>query len=293
MNLRAKNVAVALLILVAGYACKNEAKFETSEDGYQYRFVVNGEGELPKEGDVIFYNMKYTTETDSMLYESKPGEPTPIPYNAQYWDNLGPLYKAFQKIKEGDSIIVKVPTKRLFEESFNAKVPEGINAEGEIIFYIGADKILTQPEMEAEIRAKNEEQLKKEEGIINDFLAQNNLEAKVTESGLHYIIEKEGSGSYPKSGDRVAVHYTGTLLDGKKFDSSYDRNEPLEFVIGRGQVIRGWDEGVALVKEGGKAKLIIPSSLAYGERGAGNVIPPNSVLIFDVELVGIAKNKTE
>ncbi len=293
MNLRAKNVAVALLILVAGYACKNEEKFEASEDGYQYRFVVNGEGELPKEGDVIFYNMKYTTETDSLLYESKPEQPTPIPYNEQYWNSLGPLYKAFQKIKVGDSIIIKIPTKKLFEESFNAKVPEGINAEGEIIFYIGAEKILTQPEMEAEIRAKSEEQLKKEEGIIDDFLAQNNLEAQVTESGLRYIIEEEGTGSYPQPGDRVSVHYTGKLLDGKKFDSSHDRNEPLQFVIGRGQVIRGWDEGIALLKEGGKAKLIIPSSLAYGERGAGDVIGPNSVLIFDVELVGITENKTQ
>jgi peptidylprolyl isomerase len=108
-----------------------------------------------------------------------------------------------------------------------------------------------------------------------------------TESGLKYIDLKEGTGPMPQKGQRVTVHYTGTLKDGKKFDSSVDRGQPFTFVIGVGQVIRGWDEGVATMKVGGKRKLIIPSALGYGERGAGNVIPPNSELHFDVELLGV------
>ena len=293
MNLKAKNVAVALLILVAGYACKNEEKFQVSDDGFQYKFVRTGEGDTLKEGDVIFYNMKYTTETDSMLYESKAGEPTPIPYNAQYWDQLGPLYKAFKMIKKGDSIIIKIPTKSLFEESFRAQIPPGINADGEIIFYIGAEKVMSQEELQAEAMERMEAQKGKDEEIIEGYLKEKGLTAKKTDSGLRYIVEKEGTGANPKPGDNVSVHYTGMLLDGTKFDSSLDRNEPISFVIGQGQVIRGWDEGIALLKQGGKAKLIIPSSLAYGERGAGGVIPPNSVLIFDVELVDIKENKNQ
>lgn len=97
----------------------------------------------------------------------------------------------------------------------------------------------------------------------------------------------EGTGSAVKSGDTVVINYTGTLLDGTKFDSSYDRNQPFETQIGVGQVIEGWDKGVVGMKVGGKRKLTIPSSMGYGSRGAGSVIPPNAGLIFEVELMGI------
>jgi peptidylprolyl isomerase len=114
-------------------------------------------------------------------------------------------------------------------------------------------------------------------------------EAKMvtTASGLKYIDEKVGTGPSPTAGKKVKVHYTGTLTDGKKFDSSVDRGQPFEFVIGVGQVIKGWDEGVLTMKVGGKRKLMIPAKLAYGERGAGGVIPPNADLNFDVELLGV------
>ncbi|MCS6813990.1 MAG: FKBP-type peptidyl-prolyl cis-trans isomerase [Cyanobacteria bacterium] len=108
-----------------------------------------------------------------------------------------------------------------------------------------------------------------------------------TPSGLQYIDLVEGTGDSPKPGQRVKVHYTGTLEDGSKFDSSRDRKRPFEFKIGVGQVIRGWDEGVASMKVGGRRQLIIPPELGYGARGAGGVIPPNATLIFDVELLQV------
>lgn len=108
-----------------------------------------------------------------------------------------------------------------------------------------------------------------------------------TESGLQYIDIVEGTGAMPQPRQTVTVHYTGTLEDGTKFDSSRDRNRPFSFRIGVGQVIRGWDEGVATMRVGGQRKLIIPPELGYGARGAGGVIPPNATLIFDVELIRI------
>ena len=111
--------------------------------------------------------------------------------------------------------------------------------------------------------------------------------AVTTKSGLKYVDTQVGTGASPQSGQVVTVHYTGRLADGTKFDSSLDRGQPFSFVIGTGQVIRGWDEGVATMKVGGKRRLIIPPQLGYGERGFSNIIPPNAVLHFDVELLDV------
>jgi len=108
-----------------------------------------------------------------------------------------------------------------------------------------------------------------------------------TPSGLYVQEVAPGSGDSARAGRTVSVHYTGWLADGTKFDSSRDRNEPIQFTLGRGEVIQGWDEGVAGMKVGGRRKLVIPPALGYGAQGAGGVIPPNAVLVFDVELVGV------
>ena len=110
-----------------------------------------------------------------------------------------------------------------------------------------------------------------------------------TPSGLKYVGLQEGTGAQPKAGDQVSVHYTGWLTNGTKFDSSHDRREPIVFPIGKGHVIKGWDEGVGSMKVGGKRKLIIPAHLGYGASGAGGVIPPNATLVFEVELMAVGK----
>lgn len=120
---------------------------------------------------------------------------------------------------------------------------------------------------------------------IHNYKKDHKLKGDSLPSGLYYIETQAGTGDFPQKGNTVTVHYTGTLLDGTKFDSSYDRNDPFKFVLGAGRVIKGWDEGIALMKKGGKATLIIPPRLGYGSREIPGVIPANSVLIFEVELI--------
>ena len=124
-----------------------------------------------------------------------------------------------------------------------------------------------------------------EEELIKNIVE----EMTKTSSGLWYKIIKNSIKPKPKNGEMVKVHYTGMLLNGEVFDSSYSRNMPIEFVLGSGRVIKGWDEGISLIPIGASAKLVIPSDLAYGERGAGGVIPPNSTLIFEIEVIDSKK----
>ena len=134
-------------------------------------------------------------------------------------------------------------------------------------------------------KSKEEKELDK----IADYIEENNITTQPTESGLYYIETKAGTGNLAKVGDKVTVHYTGTYIDGKQFDSSIG-GEPFPFYLGYGNVIAGWDEGIAYMKKGGKAKLIVPSKLAYGPNGYRSV-PGYATLLFDVELVDIKSNK--
>ena len=136
-----------------------------------------------------------------------------------------------------------------------------------------------------EFNAIAEARLKAEKNAAHETLVSITSGMKKTESGLFYNITKEGTGLSPSKGSKVSVHYKGSLIDGTVFDSSYQRNEPIEFSVGIGQVIKGWDEGIMLLKKGASARFVIPSDLGYGAQGAGANIPPNSTLIFDVELI--------
>jgi FKBP-type peptidyl-prolyl cis-trans isomerase len=145
---------------------------------------------------------------------------------------------------------------------------------------------LFDDKMDAMRKQQQEAQLKAV-AEFNIYVQQNHPGAKSTPSGLHYIIEEQGTGDKAEKHKNVSVHYTGSLTNGQVFDSSHKRNQPITFPLGMGRVIEGWDEGIALLNVGGRAKLIIPYFLAYGEEGRPPVIPAKATLIFDVELTDV------
>ncbi len=287
MSLEKRMLGILLVTALFANGC-NSQKFKKSEDGYEYMYVTKTDGVKPEDGSVVTYNLEYKTDNDSLIFDSKKlGGPVEIPCQIEQWNKMGPLYKALLSAGQGDSLILKIPTQNLFEESFGMKVPKELENTKDIKLYIGVSKVMSESEYKELQDQRAEEQVTKDEELIEKYLADSGIVAQSTPSGLHYVIIEEGTGKQAQPGKKVTVHYTGYLLDGTKFDSSYDRNQPFVFELGRGMVIPGWDEGIVLLKEGGKAELFIPSKLAYGSRGAGGVIPPNSVLKFDVELIKV------
>lgn len=287
MTNRLINLALVVALLT-GCTAGNEKV--VTESGIEVEFIKKGDGTAIKDGDIVFYNMRYQNENGSELFNTQSrGGAVPIQYSVEQWAEAGLLYEALVKCNIGDSATFGIPAKDLYETTFRGKVPDSIKSESKIVFFIGVEKSKTQAELLAEKDAELAGKSAADGKVIDEYLSGQGISAQQTPSGLRYVISQEGNGENAAPGDKVFVHYNGTLLDGTKFDSSYDRGQPFSFVLGQGQVIRGWDEGLALLNKGAKATLYIPSPLGYGERGSGQVIKPFSILKFDVELVDIQK----
>lgn len=200
-------------------------------------------------------------------------------------DSIANVEKGPQDKPKTDIVLEKV--------SVFTKGDEYKNYDAAAIFNEGKGKI-QENNKEATAKIEADKKKKAEEFAANQQKLVDDLKAgmQVTPSGLYYKITKTTDGIAPQRGDEVAVHYAGKLVDGTEFDSSFKRNQPIDIPIGVGQVIKGWDEGIMLLKEGEAATLLIPSDLGYGSAGAGGVIPPNAWLIFDVELVSVKSNST-
>ncbi|MDA0193684.1 MAG: FKBP-type peptidyl-prolyl cis-trans isomerase [Bacteroidetes bacterium] len=279
-----KNIKSVLWVLsLIAFACGSGEETVQTAGGVQVKFVTKGDGEIPVHGEILTMNIAYSDEKGKVLFQTENG-PVPMMFDTMQWKAQGLLYEVLSLLKAGDSVSFQIPAKDLFEKSFQVAVPDSIPSESLVSFKCGLVEVTT---MEAYVSKQESGQLQIDSKIIEDFLTENQIETQTTSSGLRYVITNEGTGRNAQAGDNVLVHYHGTLLDGTKFDSSYDRGDPFSFVLGQGRVIRGWDEGIALLNTGAKATLYIPSSLAYGSSAAGEQIGPNSILKFDVELVEI------
>lgn len=263
-----------------------QIKYKKADNGLSYHIVDAKKGPRIKEGDIVFLNLKYTTDKDSLLFDSwKMGGPIQIGISKPTFK--GDLMDALKLLTVQDSAHFLFNADSLFEKTFGAELPPFIAKGSMLKFTVKVNRVSSEAELRAEEEKIQKQKEMEEKELLAKYIADNKLTPVTTPSGLMYVMYSQGTGKQAEAGKTVRVHYTGKLLNGTKFDSSLDRNDPLEFPLGQGMVIKGWEEGIALLKEGGKALLIIPSNLGYGARGAGAMIPPYSPLTFEVELISV------
>ena len=280
-------IIIACLLFASFAQAQKAVKYSKSKTtGLSYVMHKSNKGPKLKLEDVVTLNLKYITSKDSLVFDSwKMGKPIQLKIAKASFK--GDLMDGLTLLTVGDSASFLINADSLFTKTFGAPRPAFIDSSSFLSFTVKIISTTTDAALKAEELKAEKENAMKENEVIAKYIADKQITPSKSSSGLMYIITEPGSGEQAQAGKTVKVHYTGRLLDGTKFDSSLDRNDPIEFKLGQGMVIKGWDEGIALLKVGGKALLIIPSNLAYGSRGAGGVIPPFSPLTFEVELVSV------
>ncbi|MEI8202300.1 MAG: FKBP-type peptidyl-prolyl cis-trans isomerase [Bacteroidota bacterium] len=281
---------LVLLTVVLLFSCGSKYKgYKSTDSGLYYKFYVqNADSAKPKLGDILTLNLKYGTK-DSVLEDTKK-YPFPFRLNLLASQFKGDIYEGLAMMAVGDSASFIMKADSFFYKIARVpQLPKLIDSTTVLYFDIKLTHIQPKADFEKEQKEMQQKMMdmkKAEEDSLANYITANKIKVKPTESGLFFTETKKGNGAQGETGKTIKMHYTGTFLDGKKFDSSLDKGKPLEFQIGSGQVIPAWDEAALKMKVGGKAHIIVPSKLAYRERGNGP-IPPFATLVFDLELIDV------
>ncbi|MCX6352045.1 MAG: FKBP-type peptidyl-prolyl cis-trans isomerase [Bacteroidetes bacterium] len=296
--MKIKLIALMACVAILFTACGD---FKKTKSGAMYKVQTSKGGKKPKMGDVVQIHFMLKTSKDSIFQSSykvvpgmSKGKPQYVPVKEGFM--YRGLVEAFMEFGEGDSGTIKFIGDSLFSNPQSR--PPFIKPKDVVKMSIKVIKVLSEEEYRkvaaAESQKMQQEQIAKDEEVIQNYLKYNKLKAEKTASGLYYVIEKEGKGELAKAGDSLSVFYSGKLTSGEVFDANMGKEakgkDPLPVVIGKTSLIQGWTEGLTHFKNGGKGKLIVPSSLGYGPRGDGP-IPPNSVLVFDIEVAHLTPYK--
>ncbi len=273
--------AVLILSLLLISCSGHKGEFQEHSSGLKYKFIeMNPRGKTPVSGDILLLSIKYLTEGGLLVDESSS-------FRLQLTKPIyqGDFYTGLAITQVDDSVHFLLDAANYYQNTRKMELPEEFIKGDKILIQLRLKSIVKVESLQTErlgIYHTDEEQ---EMRLLLDFIAKANVQVEPTASGLYVVIQEEGSGPQVMPGQSLTVHYTGKTIDGKIFDSSVPRGKPLTFTLGRGEVIRGWDEGFAKLKKGSHARFIIPSSLAYGKEGYGQKILPFSSLVFDVELL--------
>jgi len=284
--LRMKNkigLLLILLVVVANGCHKSDKGFKKHPSGLSYRFFeMNPEGKSPKPGDIVVLSLRIETGDGKVMDES-------AFYRLQLGKPMfkGDFYTGLALFQVGDSACLKLDAAGYYEKTRKRDLPVEFQQGDPVYIFLRLKNILSSQDLDDEKASLYHTDREQELNLLRDFIKLTNTTVQPTASGLYYVEQKAGTGRKAENGRTLVVHYTGKTIDGKIFDSSLQRGRPIEFVLGQGQVIKGWDEAFLMMKEGGKARLIIPSDLAYGKQGYSNIILPYSTLEFDVELLEV------
>ena len=288
-----RNVYYTTILFITLFSCVEREK--VLDNGVKLKYFKNGSGQEIEDGQIVMINLQYFDYDGNELLNKVGNDPVVLQKDSS-WESSGIIYNVIDNLVKGDSVFFQLTTEQFFKNApQSVEVPDSVKNKM-ISFYCGIQDVMSQNEfedfqriqyekMQQEMEQQSNDQLSIDLELIDNYLKENNITAKSAESGLRYVITKMGSGENAAPGDNVTVHYTGMLLNGEKFDSSLDRNQPFSFQLGQGMVIRGWDEGITYFNKGSEGTLYIPSTLGYGASGAGGVIPPNAVLIFEIQVL--------
>jgi len=287
-----KQHLIYLLSLLLLISCKNQdtnnQRFKTADSGLRYQLHESfPNNKKPATGDVVILDLIYETTDGEILFNSLDTDRTYMRTIKGATHPGGSLEDGLNMMNIGDSASFKINAQDFYRFSLRQEnLPNNVSANDDVVVHVRMKNILKKDDYSNQLDKNYHSSEEKEMELLENYLKITNVTVEPTESGLYYVPIKAGSGESAQPGDKVTVHYTGSLISGKVFDSSIGKS-PIQFTLGAKQVIPGWDEGIAMMKKGEKAKLIIPSKLAYGKNGAGQDILPYSTLIFDVELINI------
>ena len=282
MKIKLSLLSLLFLVILAG-CHKPDKGFKKHPSGLSYKFFeMNPEGKTPKPGDILVLSLRIENKDgkvvdESSFYRLQLGKPM---YKGDYYTGLA-------LIQIGDSVCLKLDAAGYYEKTRKRDLPVEFQQGDPVYIFLRLKNILSSEDLEGEKASIYHSDREQEMNLLRDYLNLTNTTVKPSASGLYYIEQKAGTGRKAENGRTLVVHYTGKTIDGKIFDSSLQRGKPIEFVLGQGQVIKGWEEAFLMMKEGGKARLLIPSDLAYGKQGYSNIILPYSTLEFDVELLEV------
>jgi FKBP-type peptidyl-prolyl cis-trans isomerase len=287
-------ISLFLLALISLSASFAQEGFTVSESGLQYRFHRQNEQALkPAMGDMLSLHMLYKINGTTLFYDSR-SNPSPSLMELRAPEYPGDINEAMGMLRKGDSATFIIDANDFFKKTVRVEqLPDPFKEGDKLHFELVLNDFMTRDEFiieqqkalmekEANKIAAREEEQKGIQAYI-DSLA---LPVKELPGGMYIVHLEDGDGAQAEKGKKVSVHYTGKLLNGEIFDSSLNRGQPIQVTLGANQVIQGWETGIPELKVGGKALLIIPFDMGYGDRPAGT-IPPYSTLLFEVELMEV------